>query len=95
MIVVDASVAVKWFIPTADSDQAIALLRSGQKLIAPELIRVEVAAALTRLCRTGQIPAAVIQPLLDDWREALHQRAVSLTSILDVSGRCQQNSPST
>lgn len=82
MIVVDASVAVKWFILEADSDKATALLRSGQKLMAPEIIRVEVAAALSRLFRTGQMPAPTVQTLLEDWREALAQRAVSLTAIL-------------
>ncbi len=45
-LVVDASVAVKWFLPEIDSDQALALLASDAVFHAPELLRLEIANAL-------------------------------------------------
>ncbi len=49
MIVIDACVAVKWFLKEADSDKASLLfeLHSGQ-IAVPELFAVEVLAALVR-----------------------------------------------
>lgn len=49
MIVVDASVATKWFIHEEGSAEALALLESGEALIAPELVRVEVTSAIIRV----------------------------------------------
>ena len=49
MIVVDASLAVKWFLTEAGSDAASAVLAMrARSLAAPDLIIVEVAAALVR-----------------------------------------------
>jgi len=45
MIVVDASVAMKWFLNDQDS-QALGLFHQSYKLVAPELIRIEVLAAI-------------------------------------------------
>ena len=44
--VVDASVAVKWVVPEALSDNADRLLASGEELVAPDLLPVEAANAL-------------------------------------------------
>jgi predicted nucleic acid-binding protein len=38
MIVVDASVAAKWFLPETGSEEATQLLSGANKLIAPDLI---------------------------------------------------------
>jgi predicted nucleic acid-binding protein len=46
MIVVDASVAVKWFIPEAGEEAAAKLLGGKKRLIAPALIRLEVTGTL-------------------------------------------------
>lgn len=48
MIVLDASVAVKWFIREISSDLADGLLVGAQPLFAPDLLVIEVAAALVR-----------------------------------------------
>jgi predicted nucleic acid-binding protein len=45
MIVVDASVAVKWVLPEVDSDLAVAL-RENEILIAPSLVIAEIGNAL-------------------------------------------------
>ncbi len=49
MIVVDASLGVKWFLDEAGSDDALAvLIEHRSNVIAPDLFAVEVAAALVR-----------------------------------------------
>ena len=45
-MVVDASVAVKWFLPETGSDLALSLLASDAVFHAPELLRLEIANAL-------------------------------------------------
>jgi predicted nucleic acid-binding protein len=55
IFVVDASVAVKWFIKEELHDQAIALSELGHELIAPNLIFAEVANVLRRRVRLGHI----------------------------------------
>jgi predicted nucleic acid-binding protein len=70
MIVVDASVVVKWFCPEEDEALAQRLLESEQRLIAPALVRVEVAAAITKKARRGEITPARASFMLDLWYEA-------------------------
>ena len=53
--VVDASVAVKWLIVEEDADLARDLAASGQDLHAPRLMASEVANALWRKARLGEI----------------------------------------
>ena len=45
MIVLDASMIVKWFVPEVGDAAAEASLAAAVALIAPELVRVEVASA--------------------------------------------------
>jgi predicted nucleic acid-binding protein len=54
-IVVDASVALKWYIDEDDSEAALALLGSGERLIAPDLIVAEVCNAAWRLIGRGEL----------------------------------------
>lgn len=82
MIVVDASVAVQWFVPGQETDQAVALLRSDQKLLAPASIRIEVAATFIRLLRLNHIDGSNAQLLLDKWRQCLKRQAVGLEETL-------------
>ena len=70
MIVIDASVAVKWFSSETGRLAALALLEGRDKLIAPALIRVEVAGALVKKVRTGQVALAAIEAALATWYEA-------------------------
>ena len=49
--VVDASVAIKWFVPEIHAEAARRLLREGITLLAPDLIWAEVANALWRMRR--------------------------------------------
>lgn len=45
-LIVDASVAFKWFVPERDDEAALALLDSNETLCAPDLIFAEVANAM-------------------------------------------------
>jgi predicted nucleic acid-binding protein len=56
--VVDASVAVKWLVIEAFSDEAARLLDKELTLIAPELLFAEATNALWAMCRRGDITKA-------------------------------------
>lgn len=45
-MIIDASVAFKWFVPEIDRDRALALFETTDALYAPELILTEVANAM-------------------------------------------------
>lgn len=71
MIVVDASVAVKWLLPEALADDARTFLDIDEQLTAPSLIQVEVAGAVTRKVRAGELDARLARTALDTWFEGL------------------------
>jgi len=71
MIVVDASVIVKWFVPEVGAAAAKALLSAADELVAPELARVEVASALIRKAIRGQLSEADAGNTLRAWFRAL------------------------
>jgi predicted nucleic acid-binding protein len=65
LVVVDASVAVKWFLPEngeALADQALALLDKYDKqevrFVVPDLFYVETASAIWKAVRVGRVPRA-------------------------------------
>lgn len=53
--VVDASVALRWFVQAPGSPEAAVLLAADEPLVAPELVVAEVANAAWKLVRAGQI----------------------------------------
>lgn len=71
MIVVDASVIVKWFIPEVDAAPAKALLSAADELIAPELARIEVASALIRKGLRQELTGVDVESTLRAWFRAL------------------------
>jgi predicted nucleic acid-binding protein len=56
VIVIDAKVAAKWLLPEDGSSAAIDLQEGPDQLLAPELIRLEVCAAITRRVRDPKTP---------------------------------------
>lgn len=54
-VVVDASVALRWYVETASSGAAVSILAGDEALIAPDLIVCEVANAAWKLARAGEI----------------------------------------
>ena len=65
-LVVDASVAVKWLVVERDADVARELATSGQDLHAPRLMASEVANALWRKARAGEIERRTAGVLLSN-----------------------------
>lgn len=66
-LVIDASVAFKWFVPEPDDDRALALLDHADALIAPDLIFTEIASAMwvrLRPLADGSMAALAAQPAL-------------------------------
>ena len=54
-LVVDASIAIKWFLPESFSDQAGTLLTGGDVLFAPAFLLVECGNILWKKVRLGQM----------------------------------------
>jgi len=79
VIVVDASVAAKAYLEETGSDEAIALLAGRERLHAPELIRVEVAAALCRRVRRGELQADEALVRCEHWLGRLAGGLIGLT----------------
>lgn len=78
MIVVDASVIVKWFIPEVGAVPAKALLATTDELIAPELARIEVASAFIRKGIRQELAGADVETALRAWFRALADGQVFL-----------------
>jgi predicted nucleic acid-binding protein len=78
MIVVDASVAVKWVTGEQNRDAANALLDSGERLAGPFLLRTEVAAAVARKARFKEITAADASAAVGLWAGILRAADMEL-----------------
>ena len=55
MLVVDASVAIRWYVEAPGTAAAIAILDSDKILVAPDIVVAEVANVAWKLARAGQI----------------------------------------
>jgi predicted nucleic acid-binding protein len=88
MIVVDASVAVKWYVKEKGSDEADRILTGEQRPVAPELIRVEVISALCNQYRLYAKPKAGIELLCARWVRDLEDYSVRL---FDQAGLMEQS----
>ena len=77
-IVVDASVAVKWFVPELGDQAAEQLLQSGEPLVAPALIRIEVAGAFLRRLKKGELPEDDARTAYEAWERTLAVGTVRL-----------------
>ena len=93
-IVVDASIAVKWFIPEVHSEAAKRVLEADHELIAPELILAEVASALWKKRRRGELPADAARDMVADFRR-YPIRMATLTSLstaaFDIAERLERS----
>ena len=71
ILVLDASVVVKWFVPEEKQLEAEALLDLSTPLAAPRLIVSEAATALSKKVRLENLPTAKAQSSLALWLEHL------------------------
>lgn len=67
-IVVDASVAIKWFLPEPHSLQALRLLEGERELLAPDLIWAEVGNVLWKRWRQDELAEENARTILQDLR---------------------------
>ncbi len=67
-IVVDASVAIKWFIPEVHAISATRLLHTSLQFIAPDLIFAEVGNILWKKYRSKELTLDTAGAILDDFK---------------------------
>ena len=84
MMVVDASVAVKWFISEAGEEAAAEILNSREHLIAPALIRMEVAGAIIRRFREGHLSEKRAREGTQAWGVMLERRVIQLVPEAEI-----------
>jgi predicted nucleic acid-binding protein len=84
MIVLDASVVAKAYLEEIGSDEAIAVLACEEKLLAPDLIRVEVCAALCRRVRRGELESEEARVRSEHWLGRLRKGLFALTPDQDL-----------
>lgn len=65
-MIVDASMAVKWFVNEPESPEARRVLATAATLASPDLLMVEVASVLTRKCRQGMLGAPDVRDSMRD-----------------------------
>ena len=66
LVVVDASIVVKWFLPEESSDAARQLLDESSELVAPDLVFAEAGNAVWRRVRMRQLEAPIARRLVAD-----------------------------
>ena len=89
-LVVDASVAVKWFIPEAHADDAERVLAGDHELLAPDLIWPEVANALWKKCSRGELGSVAATSILRDFARfplVIQPAAHFIETALDIAVR--------
>jgi predicted nucleic acid-binding protein len=68
-IVVDASVAIKWFIPEIHANFATRLLHKNLQFIAPDLIFAEVGNILWKKYRSKELTLDIASSILNDFKK--------------------------
>lgn len=67
-IIVDASVAIKWFVPEVHAKAAVRVLDEKFKLLAPDLIFAEFGNILWKKCRLKELTLPIAKAILDDFK---------------------------
>lgn len=67
MLVVDASVAIKWFLPEIHSEEAILVLKSKQELMAPDFIWAEFGNTLWKKVNRKEVTVQEASGILKDF----------------------------
>jgi predicted nucleic acid-binding protein len=80
MIVVDASIAAKWYLNEPGSEEAAAILTSDSVLLAPALIRLEVNGAIIRRYREGKLSLERAREACELWEADLAGGALRLAA---------------
>lgn len=89
VLVVDASVAVKWVVPEVHAEAAHRVLSGQRTLLAPDLIWAEVGNVLWKKCRRGELTGELAYEMLRDVRHFPIQ-AVAIKSLLESAWEVAQ-----
>ena len=92
-LVVDASVAVMWFVPEPHSSKARELLTRGGTLHAPDLFRAEVVSVLCRKIQIGELNPDEGREALDAFMQLpvqFHQMAGLLVPAFEIALESRQ-----
>jgi predicted nucleic acid-binding protein len=87
-LVVDASVAAKWFLPEADAAAALRLLNGRHRLAAPDLIRAEVGNVVWKLHGRDVLSAAEASEIIEDFLAMpleIHDSGFLVASALEIA----------
>jgi predicted nucleic acid-binding protein len=79
--VVDASVCAKWLFEEDHRSEALSLIASGDRLLAPDLLPAEIGSIIWKKCVRGQATASQAQAALSTFRNA----PVRLTAATSLS----------
>jgi predicted nucleic acid-binding protein len=93
-LVVNASVAVKWYVPEPDSQRAFTILSSGSRLLAPDLLISEVGNIIWKKVRRGELTIVDAQAIVTALTTAcpleLYPRTDLLSAALDIAATYQR-----
>jgi len=93
-LVVDASVAIKWYIPERDSAQAVPLLDGRARLLAPDLLTSELGNILWKKTRIGELTSAEAADIADAFVSVcpviIWPSTLLLRGALDIAVRFQR-----
>ncbi len=87
-VVVDASVAVKWFLPEIHAEEALRLLSPGLVLLIPDLLYSEVGNILWKRVRSGEITpdeASALLQVLGDLPLVVHPSWPLVMSAMEIA----------
>lgn len=83
-IVVDSSVALKWFVPEEHSDRAARLLDDRYELLAPDLIVPEFGNVLWKKARRGEVAGDEVKEILAAFR-AVPIEIVASSDVIELA----------
>ncbi len=87
-LVVDASVAAKWFLPEPGAPAARQLLDGRSRLVAPDLIHAEMGNIAWKLCDRGVLDAQEASDMIEHFLSMpldVHDGAFLLASALEIA----------
>jgi len=87
-LVVDASVAAKWFLPEADAAAALRLLNGRYRLAAPDLIRAEFGNVVWKLHARGTLDTSEASEMIEHFLSMpleIHDSTYLLAPALEIA----------
>ena len=84
MIVLDANVVAKWFVPEPGSDEAKSFIEYRGLIFAPFIIRIEVLSIILRSIRQGRTTDAEASTFCKVWLKQLEQGMIFLEEEIDL-----------